>query len=52
MIMAALFNLAFQATLHEHRLSPVNRRNLRQFVEQFCRPFVRQESPFSLPGTH
>lgn len=44
MIMAALFNLAFQATLQEHRLSPINRRNMRQFVEKFCRPFVADES--------
>jgi Ser/Thr protein kinase RdoA (MazF antagonist) len=44
MIMAALFNLAFQATLKEHRLSPINRRNMRQFVEKFCRPFVAEES--------
>ena len=35
MIMAALFNLAFQASLPEHRLSPVNRRNMRQLVEQY-----------------
>jgi Ser/Thr protein kinase RdoA (MazF antagonist) len=49
MIMAALFNLAFQATLHEHRLSPVNRRNMRQLVEQFCRPFVA-EKPFLFAG--
>ena len=45
MIMSALFNLAFQATLKEHRLSPINRRNMRQFVEKFCRPFVAEE-PF------
>jgi Ser/Thr protein kinase RdoA (MazF antagonist) len=45
MIMAALFNLAFQATLKEHRLSPINRRNMLQFVEKFCRPFVADE-PF------
>lgn len=38
MIMAALFNLAFQATLVEHRLSPINRRNMLQLVEKFCRP--------------
>ncbi len=44
MIMSALFNLAFQATLKEHRLSPINRRNMRQFVEKFCRPFVTEES--------
>ncbi len=44
MIMAALFNLAFQATLKEHRLSPINRRNMRQFVEKFCRPFVADEA--------
>lgn len=43
MIMAALFNLAFQATLPEHRLSPINRRNMLQFVEKFCRPFVTDE---------
>ncbi|MCX6048011.1 MAG: phosphotransferase [Chloroflexi bacterium] len=49
MIMAALFNLAFQATLQEHRLSPVNRRNMRQFVEKFCRPFVADE-PFLFEG--
>lgn len=45
MIMAALFNLAFQATLKEHRLSPINRRNMLQFAEKFCRPFVADE-PF------
>ena len=49
MIMAALFNLAFQATLQEHRLSPVNRRNMLQFVEKFCRPFVAGE-PFLFDG--
>jgi Ser/Thr protein kinase RdoA (MazF antagonist) len=49
MIMAALFNLAFQATLPEHRLSPVNRRNMRQLVEQFCRPFVAGK-PFLFAG--
>ena len=49
MIMAALFNLAFQATLQEHRLSPINRRNMRQFVEKFCRPFVADE-PFLFDG--
>lgn len=45
MIMAALVNLAFQATLKEHRLSPINRRNMIQFAEKFCRPFVAGE-PF------
>ncbi len=49
MIMAALFNLAFQATLKEHRLSPINRRNMRQFVEKFCQPFVADE-PFLFDG--
>ncbi|MFN8487726.1 MAG: phosphotransferase [Caldilineaceae bacterium] len=49
MIMAALFNLAFQATLQEHRLSPINRRNMLQFVEKFCRPFVANE-PFLFEG--
>ncbi len=49
MIMAALFNLAFQATLQEHRLSPINRRNMLQFVEKFCRPFVVGE-PFLFAG--
>lgn len=49
MIMAALFNLAFQATLQEHRLSPINRRNMLQFVEKFCRPFVASE-PFLFDG--
>jgi Ser/Thr protein kinase RdoA (MazF antagonist) len=49
MIMAALFNLAFQATLQEHRLSPINRRNMLQFVEKFCRPFVADE-PFLFAG--
>lgn len=49
MIMAALFNLAFQATLQEHRLSPINRRNMVQFVEKFCRPFVADE-PFLFDG--
>ncbi len=49
MIMAALFNLAFQATLREHCLSPVNRRNMRQLVEHFCRPFVA-EQPFLFAG--
>ncbi len=44
MIMAALFNLAFQVTLQDHRLSPINRRNMRQFVEEFCQPFVAAES--------
>lgn len=44
MIMAALSNLAFQATLAEHRLSPINRRNMRQLVEIFCRPFVANDS--------
>ncbi|CAN5427056.1 phosphotransferase [soil metagenome] len=44
MIMATLFNLAFQATLKEHRLSPINRRNMHQFVEKFCRPFVADEA--------
>lgn len=49
MIMAALFNLAFQATLPQHRLSPINRRNMQQFVEKFCRPFVADE-PFLFTG--
>lgn len=49
MIMAALFNLAFQATLQEHRLSPINRRNMLQFVEKFCRSFVAHE-PFLFDG--
>jgi Ser/Thr protein kinase RdoA (MazF antagonist) len=49
MIMSALFNLAFQATLKEHRLSPINRRNMHQFVEKFCRPFVVEE-PFLFDG--
>ena len=49
MIMAALFNLAFQATLQEHRLSSINRRNMLQFVEKFCRPFVADE-PFLFEG--
>ncbi len=49
MIMAALFNLAFQVTLKEHRLSPINRRNMRQFVEKLCRPFVANE-PFLFEG--
>lgn len=49
MIMAALFNLAFQATLQEHRLSPINRRNMLQFVEKFCRSFVADE-PFLFDG--
>jgi Ser/Thr protein kinase RdoA (MazF antagonist) len=44
MIMSALFSLAFQATLKEHRLSPINRRNMLQFVEKFCRPFIAKES--------
>lgn len=43
MILAALFNLTFQATLPEHRLSPINRRNMLQFIEKFCRPFVADE---------
>ncbi|MEZ4616822.1 MAG: hypothetical protein R2867_15140 [Caldilineaceae bacterium] len=47
--MAALFNLAFQATLATHRLSPVNRRNMQQFVEKFCHPFVAGE-PFLFDG--
>lgn len=49
MVMAALFNLAFQTTLKEHRLSAINRRNMRQFVEKFCRPFVAGE-PFLFDG--
>lgn len=49
MIMAALFNLAFQATLSQHRMSPINRRNMQQFVEKFCRPFVAGE-PFLFTG--
>jgi Ser/Thr protein kinase RdoA (MazF antagonist) len=49
MIMAALFNLAFQTTLKEHRLSPINRRNMRQFVEKFCQPFLTEE-PFLFDG--
>jgi Ser/Thr protein kinase RdoA (MazF antagonist) len=49
MIMAALANLAFQATLNEHRLSPINRRNMHQLVEKFCRPFVTAE-PFLFDG--
>ena len=49
MIMAALFNLAFQATLPQHRLSAINRRNMLQFVEKFCRPFVASE-PFLFTG--
>lgn len=49
MLMAALFNLAFQATLREHRLSPINRRNMLQLVEKFCRPFVADE-PFLFDG--
>jgi Ser/Thr protein kinase RdoA (MazF antagonist) len=49
MIMSALFNLAFQATLKEHRLSPNNRHNMRQFVEKFCRPFITEE-PFLFDG--
>jgi len=48
-IMAALFNLAFQVTLKEHRLSLINRRNMRQFVEKLCRPFVTDE-PFLFDG--
>lgn len=44
MIMSALFNLAFQAILKEHRLSPINRRNMLQFVEKFCRPFDAEEA--------
>lgn len=49
MIMAALFNLAFQATLQEHRLSVINRCNLIQLVEKFCRPFVAGD-PFLFTG--
>lgn len=49
MLLAALFNLAFQATLKEHRLSLINRRNMLQFVEKFCRPFVAEE-PFLFDG--
>lgn len=49
MLMAAIFSLAFQATLQEHRLSPINRRNMLQFVEKFCRPFVAEE-PFLFDG--
>jgi hypothetical protein len=49
MIMSALFNLAFQVTLQDHRLSPINRRNMRQFVEKFCQPFVTGE-PFLFDG--
>jgi Ser/Thr protein kinase RdoA (MazF antagonist) len=49
MIMSAIFNLAFQATLKEHRLSPINRRNMHQLVEKFCRPFVT-EDPFLFEG--
>lgn len=49
MIMAALFNLASQATFQAHRLSPINRRNMLQFVEKFCRPFVANQ-PFLFEG--
>ena len=49
MIAAALGNLAFQTTLKEHRLSAINRRNMLQFVEKFCRPFVANE-PFLFDG--
>ncbi|MFN8444612.1 MAG: phosphotransferase [Caldilineaceae bacterium] len=49
MLAAALTNLAFQATLQEHRLSAINRRNMLQFVEKFCRPFVANE-PFLFDG--
>jgi len=49
MIMAALFNLASQATFQVHRLSLINRRNMLQFVEKFCRPFVADE-PFLFDG--
>lgn len=49
MLAAALNNLAFQATLQEHRLSAINRRNMLQFVEKFCRPFVAKE-PFLFDG--
>ena len=46
-IMAATLNLAFQAMLPNHRLSPINRRNMIYFAEQFCRNFVNKE-PFLL----
>jgi Ser/Thr protein kinase RdoA (MazF antagonist) len=46
-IMAAAFNLAFQAMLPNHRLSPINRRNMLHFAEEFCRKFVSDE-PFLL----
>lgn len=38
-----------QHDLQAHRLSPINRRNMRQFVEKFCRPFVADE-PFLFDG--
>jgi Ser/Thr protein kinase RdoA (MazF antagonist) len=44
-IMAATLNLAFQAMLPNHRLSPINRRNMIHFAERFCRKFVYGE-PF------
>ena len=46
-IMAATANLAFQAILPNHRLSPINQRNMIHFAEAFCRKFVNNE-PFLL----
>jgi Ser/Thr protein kinase RdoA (MazF antagonist) len=42
-IMAAAANLAFQAHLPNHRLSPINRRNMTHFTETLCREFVDGE---------
>jgi len=44
-IMAAALNLAFQAMLPNHRLTPINRRNMIHFADEFCRKFVNAE-PF------